>query len=193
MRYSILLASFAAIEIVQAQSLLNATARYPQLSNFNNLLSSFPDVAASLLTNISTSEQRQTVLVPSNEAFSNYRQRNGASVSSLSSSEVGNIMNYHTLQGALTSSDIQRPGGLVSATFLTDATYARREDETESGDSLPQVVYISSTQTAAGPRIKVRQINALSSVDVRSGKGDEVVLEQTPGNWSGGVFYVVNG
>ncbi|KAL8806614.1 MAG: hypothetical protein Q9182_001262 [Xanthomendoza sp. 2 TL-2023] len=189
MRYSVVTAFVTAIAAAQAQSLLNATARYAQLSNFNDLLSSFPDIAASLITNISTSEQRQTILVPSNEAFSAYRQRNGASISSLSSSDVGNILNYHTLQGALSSSDIQRPSGLISETALRNSTYARRNET----DSLPQVVFISSTETAARRKIKARQISALSSVDVRSGEGNEVELEQTPGNWSGGVFYVVNG
>ncbi|KAI4105375.1 MAG: hypothetical protein LQ339_003439 [Xanthoria mediterranea] len=184
---------FVATTAVQAQSLLNATARYPQLSNFTELLSTFPDLAAGLLTNISTGPSRQTILVPSNDAFDSYQRQRGASVSSLSSSDVGNILNYHTLQGALSSSDIQQPNGLVSETALRNSTYARRENATDAGDSLPQVVYISSTETATGRKIKARQISALSSVDVRSGQGNEIELEQTPGNWSGGVFFAVNG
>ncbi|KAL8731106.1 MAG: hypothetical protein Q9166_003634 [cf. Caloplaca sp. 2 TL-2023] len=193
MKHSLLLSVSVTLTLIQAQSLLNVTARYPQLSSFNELLSTFPDIAASLLTNISTSPQRQTILVPSNQAFTDYRQRNGASISSLSSSDVGNILNYHTLQGALSSSDIQQPGGLVSETALSNPTYARRENATDAGDSLPQVVYISSSDATPRRKIKVRQISALSSVDVRSGEGNEIELEQTPGNWSGGVFYVVNG
>lgn len=175
-----------------AQSLLNATARYPQLSNFNDLLSSFPDVAASLLTNISASPQRQTILVPSNAAFDAYRQRNGASVGSLSSSDVGNILNYHTVQGALSSSDIQQPSGLVSNTALTDPAYVDREVLLDGG-RLAQVVYISSTDVATGARIIARQRNVLTSVEVQSGEGNQITLEPTPANWSGGVFYVVNG
>lgn len=175
---------FVATTAVQAQSLLNATARYPQLSNFTELLSTFPDLAAGLLTNISTGPSRQTILVPSNDAFDSYQRQRGASVSSLSSSDVGNILNYHTLQGALSSSDIQQPNGLVSETALRNSTYARRENATDAGDSLPQVVYLSSTETATGRKIKARQISALSSVDVRSGQGNEIELEQTPGNVS---------
>ncbi|KAL9610707.1 MAG: hypothetical protein Q9204_009064 [Flavoplaca sp. TL-2023a] len=159
------------------------------MSDFNELLSTFPDIAAGLLTNISTGSSRQTILVPSNDAFDDYQRQNGASVGSLSSPDVGNILNYHTLPGALSSSDIQQPNGLVAETALRDPTYARRENATDAGDSLPQVVYISSTETALGRKIKARQISALSSVDVRSGEGNEVELEQTPGNWSGGVFY----
>ncbi|KAL9592279.1 MAG: hypothetical protein Q9179_006877 [Wetmoreana sp. 5 TL-2023] len=192
MKYPVLLASSVAIVAVHAQSLLNATAAYPQLSNFNDLLSGFPDVAESLLTNISGIFGRQTILVPSNDAFNAYRQQNGASISSLSSSDVGNILDYHTLQGALSSSDIQRPGGLISSTALTDRRYANRE-VSDDGEQPSQVVYISSSDTSPKIKIKARQVNALSSVDVESGQGDEVELEPTPGNWSGGVFYVVNG
>ncbi|KAL8778172.1 MAG: hypothetical protein Q9213_007533 [Squamulea squamosa] len=185
MIFSLFIAYIVSSTAVQAQSLLNATAGIPALSNFNELLSTFPELAAGLLTNISTGLQRQTILVPSNDAFDSYRQQNGASVSSLSSSDVGNILNYHTLPGALSSSDLQQPDGLVSETALRNPTYARRENATDAGDSLPQVVYIVSTQTATGRKIKARQVNALSSVDVRSGEGKEIELEQTPGNWSG--------
>ncbi|KAL8725174.1 MAG: hypothetical protein Q9181_006518 [Wetmoreana brouardii] len=171
MQYSVLLASSVAIVAVHAQ---------------------FPDIAESLVTNISGILDRQTILVPSNDAFNTYRQQNGASISSLSSSDVGNILDYHTLQGALSSSDIQRPGGLISSTALTNQRYANRE-VLDDGGQPPQVVYISSSDTPARFKVKARQVNALSSVNVESGEGDEVELEATPGNWSGGVFYVVNG
>ena len=189
MTLSSLVQLFLTAATVQAQSLLDATAQYPQLSDFNELLSTFPDIAAGLLTNISTGSSRQTILVPSNDAFDDYQRQNGASVGSLSSPDVGNILNYHTLPGALSSSDIQQPNGLVAETALRNLTYARRENATDAGDSLPQVVYISSTETALGRKIKARQISALNSVDLRSGEGNDVELEQTPGNWSGGVFY----
>lgn len=192
MRYSTIVPQLVAGVTVHAQSLLDATARFPQLSDFNDLLSSFPDVAANLLTNISTGPEQQTILVPSNEAFNTYRQQNKANISSLSSSDVGNILNYHTLQGALSSSDIQQPGGLISNTALTNSTYANREVPA-SGGRLSQVVYIATSETTTGTRITARQIDALSSVDVESGEGNQVTLEQTPGNWSGGLFYVVSG
>ena len=183
---------FAIATSTYAQSLLNATAPYAQLSDFNDLLRGFPDVASSLLTNISSGPEKQTILVPNNDAFDRYRQQAGASVSSLSSSDVGNILNYHTLQGSLSSSDLQTPGGLVSNTALTNTTYDNREVPI-GGGKLSQVVYISSSDTSEGPKIKARQLNALSSVDLKSGEGDEITLEPTPGNWSGGNFYVVDG
>ncbi|KAL8719680.1 MAG: hypothetical protein Q9225_003335 [Loekoesia sp. 1 TL-2023] len=192
MWYSVFFLPLIAIVTVHAQSLLNATARYSQLSDFNQLLLSFPDIAANLLTNISTGPEQQTILVPSNDAFNTFRQQNNGNIGSLSSSDVANILNYHTLQGALSSSDIQRPGGLISNTALTNSTYANREVPANGG-RLSQVVFISTSDTAAGTKIKARQINALSSVDVESGEGNQITLEQTPGNWSGGLFYVVNG
>ena len=83
-----------------AQSLLDVTALDPQLSDFSDLLLTNPDAAAGLLTNISSGRQKQTILVPSNGAFDRYRLRAGSSFSSLSSSDLGNVLNYHTLQGS---------------------------------------------------------------------------------------------
>lgn len=177
-----------------AQSLLNATARYSRLSDFNDLLLNFPDAAASLLTNFSSSNNRQTVLVPSNDAFDNYRERTGASIGSLSSSDVGNVLSYHTLQGALSSSDLQQPRGLISNTALVNETYDDREVLLNRQAKLSQVVFISSSNSSDGkPKIRARQIGGLFSADVRSGEGNDVNLEPTPGNWSGGVFYIVDG
>ena len=83
-----------------AQSLINATALDPQLSDFNDLLLAKPDAATGLLTNFSSGGEKQTILVPSNSAFDNYRLQTGSSFSSLSSSDLGNVLNYHTLQGS---------------------------------------------------------------------------------------------
>lgn len=188
----LVIVSIAVTTTVHAQSLLEATAPYPQLSDFNDLLSAFPDVATNLLTNVTSILNRQTVLVPSNDAFANYRRQMGSNISSLPSSDIGDILNYHTLQGALSSPDIQQPGGLISSTALADPQYANREVLSNGGQP-SQVVYLSSSDTSAGVKIKVRQVNALNSFTVGSGAGSEIELEQTPGNWSGGFFYVVNG
>ena len=192
MKGLLLLTSSVVVAFAGAQSLLDATAPYSQLSDFNSLLESFPDIAASLVTNLTSSSNRQTILVPSNDAFDDYRQQRSSNVSSLSSSDLGDILNYHTLQGALSSSDLETPGGLVSSTALDNPTYAQRE-RLDDGSRQSQVVYISSTEAMGRKKIKARQINALMSTDVQGGEGREVELEPTPGNWSGGVFYVVNG
>lgn len=173
-----------------AQSLLDATARISVLSDFNAMLLHYPDAAADLLSNFTSADQRQTVLVPSNDAFTTFRLQHGASISSLTSSDVGNILNYHTLQGALSSSDLQTPGGLVSSTALRNTSYDDREVLQNSNAKLSQVVYISSARSG---RIVARQAAGLSSTDVRSGEGNEITLNPTPGNWSGGTFYIVDG
>ncbi|KAL8823493.1 MAG: hypothetical protein Q9191_005807, partial [Dirinaria sp. TL-2023a] len=176
-----------------AQSLLNATAHYSQLSDFNDVLLKFPDAATSLLTNFSSGDRKQTILVPNNNAFANYRLQRGADISSLSSSDIGNILNYHTLQGSLSSSDLQTPEGLVSNTALQNETYDDREVLKNTHAKLSQVVYISSKNTSAGTKIVARQAGVLSSADVKSGEGNEITLQPTPGNWSGGTFYIVDG
>lgn len=176
-----------------AQTLVNATARVSQLSDFHDLLLQHSDVAASLLTNISSGNRRQTILIPSNDAFNSYRLQRGASISSLSSSDVGNILNYHTLQGSLSSSDLQTPGGLIASTALQNTSYDDREVLKNSNAKLSQVVFISSKSTSQGRKLVARQASALSSTDVKSGDGNEVTLNPTPGNWSGGTYYIVDG
>ena len=94
---------------------------------------------------------------------------------------------------SLSSSDLQTPGGLVSSTALLNTTYDDREVLKESNAKLSQVVYISSASTAGGAKIIARQAAGLSSLDLRSGEGNNVTLNPTPGIWSGGTFYVVDG
>ena len=111
-----------------AQSLLNATALDPQLSDFNDLLLAKPDAALGLLTNFSSGHQKQTILVPSNGAFDNYRLQTGSSFSSLSSSDLGNVLNYHTLQGSPAFLFLSRTSrGLrhVSAGSALETNFAR--------------------------------------------------------------------
>ena len=178
--------------LVGAQSLVNATAAFPQLSLFTQLLNIDPNAAAAFLTNFTLNATQQTVLVPSNEAFERYRSRSGTNFSALSSSDLTNTLNYHTLQGALSSSDLQRPGGLVSDTALTVQPYANRE-LSSSGERQAQVVYLSATNTTAGARIRARQAGPLGSIAAKSGEGREISLDNTRGNWSGGYFYIVDG
>lgn len=178
--------------MASAQSLSSATASIPRLSDFTALLNTNPDAPAAFLTNFSRGLNQQTILIPSNDAFDDFFQNTGRSVASLSSPDLGNILQYHSLQPALSSSDLQKPEGLVSNTALTNPTYDNRGLSSD-GAKLPQVVHISSTTTASGTKIKARSACGLKSVNVKSGKGREITLEPTPGNWSGGNFYIVDG
>ena len=99
----------------------------------------------------------------------------------------------YKLRRSLSSSDLQRPGGLVSSTALLNTSYDDREVLKGSNVKLSQVVYISSASTARGAKIVARQVAGLSSPDLRSGEGNEVTLNPTPGIWSGGTFYIVDG
>ena len=94
---------------------------------------------------------------------------------------------------SLSSSDLQKPGGLVSSTALLNTTYDDREVLKGSNAKLSQVVYISSVSRARGAKIVARQAGGLSSPELSSGEGNEVTLNPMPGIWSGGTFYVVDG
>lgn len=182
---------FMGVPMISAQSLSAATAPIPRLSEFTQLLNSNPSAAANFLTNFSLGLNQQTILVPSNDAFDEFRQTTGSSVASLSSPDLGNILQYHSLQPALSSPDLQKPGGLVSDTALTNPTYDNR-GLSSNGAKLPQVVHIASTNTSSGTTIKARS-GTLYHVGVKSGEGKEITLEPIPGNWSGGNFYIVDG
>ena len=183
---------FCQLSLVHTQSLSNATAAFPELSDFTQLLNVDPNAAAAFVTNLTLGASKQTILVPSNDAFTRYRESTGTSFNDLSSSDMSAFLNYHTLQGALSSSDLQTPGGLVTDTALTKQPYANRE-KANDGAVLPQVVYLAATNTTSGARIHARQAGPLGSVAAKSGEGRQINVESTPGNWSGGYFYIVDG
>lgn len=174
---------------ISAQSLLEAISLFPQLSDFRDLLNANPTSAPSLLTNLSSSVDKQTSLVPSNAAFENYRQTTGQSVSSLSSPDLKDTLDYHSLQGALSSSDTRNSTGLLSNTALSSPKHVNRGLES-NGARKRQVVLIQHANSNDGSKIQVR---TAGSVDVKSGKGREISLNFGPGNWSGGYFYIVDG
>lgn len=194
MKLITLLSLLVKASIVSAQSLLNATANYTQLSDFRLLLMTNANAATRLLTNVTLSAgQKITVLIPSNDAFAQFQQNNSMPVSALASSDLANILDYHTLQGSLSSSDLQQPMGLTAPTALTNQTYDNR-GLASNGAKIPQVVYISSVNTANGTVTTVkRQItSAGANFDIRSGKGLQTTLEPVNGVWSGGMFQIVN-
>lgn len=177
--------------VTGAQSLLEAIARHSQFSEFHDLLNATPRAAAAsgLLSNSSSGSEQQTILVPNNNAFDNYRRATGRNISSLSSPDLEDTLNYHSLQGALSSADIQNPRGLLSNTALKNPDRDNRGLDS-NGAKKPQVVLITPGGAADGSRIKVRDAGG---VNVKSGKGQEITLDPAPGKWSGGIFYMVDG
>lgn len=175
--------------VISAQSFIEAISGVSQLSDLRDLLNANPSAARSLLTNSTPGDQR-TILAPNNNAFENYRRTTGGSFASLSSPDLEDTLNYHNLQGALSSADLQNRGGLLSNTALTSSKHDNRGLESNGAKMKPQVVAIAPENTANGRKIKVRKAH---NVDVRSGNGQEITLDPTPGNWSGGNFYIVDG
>lgn len=175
--------------LIGAQSLLEAITSYTQFSEFRDLLNANPTAASSLLTNFSSGSDKQTILVPNNNAFDSYRRTTGRSVRSLSSRDLEDTLNYHSLQGALSSADIQKPSGLLSNTALRNPNRDNRGLDS-NGAKKPQVVLISPGREANGSKIKVRDAGG---VNVKSGNGQEITLDPAPGKWSGGIFYMVDG
>ncbi|KAI9713322.1 MAG: hypothetical protein M1812_006681 [Candelaria pacifica] len=176
--------------LVKSQSFLSATSQYSQLSQFRQLLITNPVVAGTLLTN-TTTNKTLTILVPSNTAFDNYRKaNNNTGVDSLRSADLTNVVNYHTLQGALSSSDLQKPTGLIANSALTNPMYANRELSSD-GSKKPQVVYIG---TNGSNLITARQLSSSGAGQyIESGEGRTVNVDPTDGVWDGGRFHIIDG
>ncbi|KAI9879472.1 MAG: hypothetical protein M1830_008431 [Pleopsidium flavum] len=183
---------------VIAQSFLEATGAYSQLSSFHQLLLTNSTVAAGLLGNSTntgsngTNMTPQTILVPNNDAFTNYERANGRPITSLSSPDLTNIVQYHSLQGSLSSSDLQNPQGLISNTALKDQRYDNRELGS-NGAQQPQVVYIGSASTNG--TVVARQVGGAGAAGgfVESGLGAKVNVEVIDGKFDGGMFQIVDG
>jgi len=140
------------------------------------------------LSNQGQNNTPTTILVPSNKAFDNYRQDTGQSVESLQSSDLTSIVNYHTLNGALSSSDLQQPSGLVSETALRDPKYDNRGLDS-NGAKQPQVVFIGSKPSSS---ISARQAAQSSNIFIQSGLTSDVSVDSGNGTWDGGFFYIIN-
>ncbi|KAI9702105.1 MAG: hypothetical protein M1836_001449 [Candelina mexicana] len=190
MKFVTIIALLIEATLINSQSFLNATSRYTQLSDFRQLLISNPVVAGSLLTN-TTTNNTLTILVPSKTAFDEYRKaNNNTGVDSLSSAELTNVLNYHTLQGALSSSDLQKDTGLIANSALTNPMYANRELSSD-GSKKPQVVYIG---TNGSNLIQARQLSSSGAGQyVESGEGRTVNVDPTDGVWDGGRFHIIDG
>jgi len=196
MKLIVLLAVLNQALYVTAQSFLEATGAYSQLSSFHQLLLANSTIAAGVLSNATTTGHNgtnitmQTILVPSNDAFTNYERANGHPVTSLSSSDLTNLGQYHSLQGALSSSDLQKPQGLISNTALNDQRYDNRELGSD-GAQQPQVVYIGSTSTNG---MVARQAGGANGAGgfVESGLGAKVDVDLVDGKFDGGMFQIVD-
>src|SRR5438045_3324912 len=97
------------LSCASAQSFYAAISNYPQLSNFTVFYQNNFHLASLLLTNLPANPR--TVLVPNNNAFTNYEREHGYSVTALSEPELESLIRYHVLIGSLTSTNFSRPRG----------------------------------------------------------------------------------
>lgn len=172
--------------VTNAQSFLSATGAYPQLSQFRQLLINQPSIAGALLSTTNSAGNRTTVLVPNNAAFDRYHQYTGQYVEGLQSSDLTDLVNYHSLNGALSSSDLQKPTGLVASTSLTDPRY-NNLGLGSNGAMQPQVVYVGSNNASPS------QSGANSTgLFVQSGLVSNAALNAIDGTWDGGLFHIVD-
>lgn len=198
MKLAVILAVLVISLSVTAQSFLDAIGPYSQLSSFRQLLLQNATLAADLFGNATTdgingrNMTEQTILIPSNDAFSSFPLSKARSISSLSSSDLSDLLKYHTQQGALSSTDLQKPGGLLSNTALQDSQYDNR-GLGSNGAQLPQVVFIGST--SSNGRVIARQVVCANGTRefVGSGLGAKVNIEFVNGHFDGGMFHIVDG
>ena len=110
-----------------AESLADAIAAYSQLSGFTQWLGTSSIAAVVFSTNSTLGTSKQTILVPSNDAFSIDKRQ---AVRAFGTSIIENVLRYQSVQGAMLPSNMQSEG--VASTAFTDPTYDnRRVDSTE--------------------------------------------------------------
>lgn len=171
--------------IVNAQSFLSSIGAYPQLSRFYQLLINQPGIAGSL-TSRNATDNKTTVMVPNNDAFTNYYRNTGQNVEGLQSSDLTDLVQYHSLNGALSSSDLQQPTGLAASTGLTDPQYGNL-GLSSNGAVMPQPVFIGS----GAPALATRQDNQ-TVLYAQSGLTSNASINTIDAAWEGGLFHIVD-
>ena len=113
-----LLAAAALALGVSAQDMMNLTALLGSensLSGLTNLLSMYPDLAQQV-----ASAENVTLFAPNNAAIEALTQ--SGTFSSLTESDIGNILMYHIVPAVLYSSQVTSTPAFVN-TDLTNSTY----------------------------------------------------------------------
>jgi hypothetical protein len=191
-RFHILLFTFF-FRLVHSQSFTKALSAYPQLSNFTDLLQSNPALATALL-NVT---KEQTILVPSNSAFSAYQSLSGQSIEALDPSTFQRIIQYHTLNATLKTGDLSGGAsagrGVVVSSQLVDSRYNRRGKWGDSNVKSPgQVVYITTASAKASRSLELVVRQGASTATVDAGAGASAKMDVVDGIWDGGVFQIVD-
>jgi uncharacterized surface protein with fasciclin (FAS1) repeats len=139
-------------------------------------------IAQSLL-NTSVVGGVQTILVPSNDAFTKYLGTTGHPFESIGPKQIRTILQYHTLNASLTSAILAHNPDIVLSTQLTDTQYNLIGSTANTNLNVKgQVLYI----TSRGSR------NKSSTASVGSGLGSIGKMDVVDGAWSGGRFQIVD-
>ncbi|KAK1970413.1 fasciclin domain-containing protein [Colletotrichum sublineola] len=194
----IVLASSSSVSPRQLQqSLSNELSKHADFSDFNQILSSYP----SIINNVTAgSDNKITLLVPTNDAFANFlKQSNTNDISQISVDRVLTIFQYHTLDAPLTAMNFSSSRGITVPTKLRDALYNLRSPGpaliSQYGDKAQgQVLYISR-DTINPAKLRVRQGSSSSDdkvASLRAGLGQTAELTTIDGEWDGGYFQSID-
>lgn len=153
-----------------AQSLLEAIAGYPGLTNFVTLLQNNPNLANALLSNANRSSlslsEPTTVLIPSNEAFRKESTLFGLPYQNLTVEQLQPYLQYHLLVGSVTSTNLTN-STLTVPSFLSAEQYNNRSagaalGADTSGSHNGQVVILSPIRTSSN-KFLIRQLGGISA------------------------------
>ena len=170
--------------VANAQSFLSAAGARPELSQFRQLLTSRPNLAAALTS--SDNNGNRTVMAPNNDAFTNYFRYTGQNIESLQSNDLKDLVEYHSLNGALSSSDLAQPNGLAASTGLTDPTY-NNLGLGSNGAAEGQKVFVGSG--SGGPSQQQARTIALYA---QSGLVSNSSINPIDAKWDYGLFHIVD-
>ncbi len=190
---TVALAATASLVLGQqiGSDLATAVGSFSQLSTFQQLLTDFPGL---LLSAVSQNGSGLTVLAPSNDAFQKYMNQTGQQLTSLPLNQLVATFRYHIMAAKMTSKDFTVPRGVVVPTLLKDQLYNNRTAgpqlvNTFGADAAQGNVLFVSQDPINPAKLKVRQA---SNVSLRGGLGETATMDPVDGQWSQGYFQIID-
>lgn len=115
----VVLASYAATAVAQAQDLTKLISNNPNLTKFNDLLRSYADITSPF-----ASLNHISVLAPSNDAFDKIANSNlGPAFAANDTDTIRSVIEYHILNGTLQSDTLTSAPSFLPS-YLTNVTYS---------------------------------------------------------------------
>lgn len=187
---------YLAVVSASAQTLLDAISKYTELSTFTKLYGNNTGLSGLLPSNSSIS---YTILIPSDLAFEAYEQQNSQSILLLAPSDLIAQFQYHILVGNHTSADFsQQSRGVTIPTLLTDEKYNNRSagsalvDAAGSSEAAKGQVVVVQGDTGSRPGKMKFFVRQDTQTSVRSGMGEDAVMNAVDGVWEGGRFQIID-